>query len=149
MPCLLVPARLPSPHIQVLFYNAVPAFLLDLFSKLSICVYSLLSPPAHNTLSCWKSGVTASAFVTYLFFSSPTEPHFLHAIEYGNYVYFFFSEIAVEYTTLGKVRGSFQTRCSPGLWFVASMLQFLSEMKSITSHANNAPTRFFLILPSV
>lgn len=32
-----------------------------------------------------------------------TEPHFLHAIEYGNYVYFFFSEIAVEYTTLGKV----------------------------------------------
>lgn len=35
----------------------------------------------------------------------PTEPHFLHAIDYGNYVYFFFSEIAVEYTALGKVRG--------------------------------------------
>uniref|UniRef100_A0A3B4BF67 Sema domain-containing protein n=1 Tax=Periophthalmus magnuspinnatus TaxID=409849 RepID=A0A3B4BF67_9GOBI len=33
----------------------------------------------------------------------PNEPHFLHAIEYGNYVYFFFSEIAVEYTSLGKV----------------------------------------------
>ncbi|XP_048086181.1 semaphorin-6D-like [Alosa alosa] len=31
------------------------------------------------------------------------EPRFLHAIEYGNYVYFFFSEIAVEYTSLGKV----------------------------------------------
>ncbi|XP_076136807.1 sema domain, transmembrane domain (TM), and cytoplasmic domain, (semaphorin) 6C isoform X1 [Alosa pseudoharengus] len=31
------------------------------------------------------------------------EPHFLHAIEYGNYVYFFLSEIAVEYTALGKV----------------------------------------------
>ncbi|KAK6471373.1 semaphorin-6D isoform X1 [Huso huso] len=31
------------------------------------------------------------------------EPHFLHAIEYGKHVYFFFSEIAVEYTTLGKV----------------------------------------------
>uniref|UniRef100_A0A9J7YL18 Semaphorin 6Cb n=1 Tax=Cyprinus carpio carpio TaxID=630221 RepID=A0A9J7YL18_CYPCA len=31
------------------------------------------------------------------------EPHFLHAIEYGNYIYFFLSEIAVEYTTLGKV----------------------------------------------
>uniref|UniRef100_A0A3B3R5P5 Semaphorin 6C n=1 Tax=Paramormyrops kingsleyae TaxID=1676925 RepID=A0A3B3R5P5_9TELE len=31
------------------------------------------------------------------------EPHFLHAIEYGNYVYFFLSEIAIEYTTLGKV----------------------------------------------
>lgn len=42
-----------------------------------------------------------------LFHISPfvsSEPHFLHAIEYGNYVYFFFSEIAVEYTTLGKVR---------------------------------------------
>ncbi|XP_072529396.1 semaphorin-6C isoform X2 [Salminus brasiliensis] len=31
------------------------------------------------------------------------EPRFLHAIEYSSYVYFFFSEIAVEYTTLGKV----------------------------------------------
>ncbi|MGH0176888.1 UNVERIFIED_CONTAM: hypothetical protein FKN15_073801 [Acipenser sinensis] len=31
------------------------------------------------------------------------EPHFLHAIEYRKHVYFFFSEIAVEYTTLGKV----------------------------------------------
>ncbi|KAI4818119.1 hypothetical protein KUCAC02_011482, partial [Chaenocephalus aceratus] len=30
------------------------------------------------------------------------EPHFLHAIDYGNYVYFFLSEIAVEYTALGK-----------------------------------------------
>lgn len=32
-----------------------------------------------------------------------TEPHFLHAIEYGNYVYFFFREIAVEHNNLGKV----------------------------------------------
>nr|XP_046273132.1 semaphorin-6D-like isoform X2 [Scatophagus argus] len=31
------------------------------------------------------------------------EPHFLHAIDYGNFVYFFLSEIAVEYTALGKV----------------------------------------------
>ncbi|XP_038436258.1 semaphorin-6D isoform X8 [Canis lupus familiaris] len=30
------------------------------------------------------------------------EPHFLHAIEYGNYVYFFFREIAVEHNNLGK-----------------------------------------------
>lgn len=37
------------------------------------------------------------------------EPHFLHAIEYGNYVYFFLSEIAVEYTTLGKVRPAHHT----------------------------------------
>ncbi|XP_034016334.1 semaphorin-6D-like isoform X2 [Thalassophryne amazonica] len=31
------------------------------------------------------------------------EPHFLHAMDYGNYIYFFLSEIAVEYTALGKV----------------------------------------------
>ncbi|XP_075700864.1 semaphorin-6C isoform X4 [Rhinoderma darwinii] len=31
------------------------------------------------------------------------EPHFIHAVEYGNYVYFFFREISMEYTTLGKV----------------------------------------------
>ncbi|KAM9824188.1 sema domain, transmembrane domain (TM), and cytoplasmic domain, (semaphorin) 6C [Neosynchiropus ocellatus] len=31
------------------------------------------------------------------------EPHFLHAVDYGNYVYFFLREIAVEYTALGKV----------------------------------------------
>ncbi|KAG2470461.1 SEM6D protein, partial [Polypterus senegalus] len=30
------------------------------------------------------------------------EPHFLHAVEYGNYVYFFFREIAIEHTNLGK-----------------------------------------------
>uniref|UniRef100_A0A674N7Q9 Semaphorin 6D n=1 Tax=Takifugu rubripes TaxID=31033 RepID=A0A674N7Q9_TAKRU len=31
------------------------------------------------------------------------EPHFLHAAEYGNYVYFFYREIAVEQSSLGKV----------------------------------------------
>lgn len=35
---------------------------------------------------------------------SPSEPHFLHAAEYGNYVYFFYREIAVEQSNLGKVR---------------------------------------------
>ncbi|XP_043533282.1 sema domain, transmembrane domain (TM), and cytoplasmic domain, (semaphorin) 6D, like isoform X1 [Chiloscyllium plagiosum] len=30
------------------------------------------------------------------------EPHFLHAVEYENYVYFFFREIAVEHNNLGK-----------------------------------------------
>ncbi|XP_005998351.1 semaphorin 6D isoform X2 [Latimeria chalumnae] len=30
------------------------------------------------------------------------EPHFLHAMEYGNFVYFFFREIAVEHNNLGK-----------------------------------------------
>lgn len=53
----------------------------------------------------------------------PTEPHFLHAIEYGNYVYFFFSEIAVEYTTLGKVSSSSQTRHVPDLWLAVSVFQ--------------------------
>ncbi|XP_063295924.1 semaphorin-6C isoform X2 [Pelobates fuscus] len=31
------------------------------------------------------------------------EPHFIHAVEFGSYVYFFFREISMEYTTLGKV----------------------------------------------
>ncbi|KAM8920771.1 semaphorin-6C [Pelodytes ibericus] len=31
------------------------------------------------------------------------EPHFIHAVEYGSFVYFFFREISMEYTTLGKV----------------------------------------------
>ncbi|XP_043936477.1 semaphorin-6D-like [Protopterus annectens] len=31
------------------------------------------------------------------------EPHFLHAVDYGNYVYLFFREISMEYTTLGRV----------------------------------------------
>ncbi|XP_067104714.1 semaphorin 6D isoform X2 [Osmerus mordax] len=30
------------------------------------------------------------------------EPHFLHAVDYGNYVYFFYREIAVEHNSLGK-----------------------------------------------
>lgn len=57
------------------------------------------------------------------FSSLSPEPHFLHAIEYGNYVYFFFSEIAVEYTTLGKVSGSSQTRHVPDLWLAVSVFQ--------------------------
>ncbi|XP_062821015.1 semaphorin-6C isoform X2 [Anolis carolinensis] len=31
------------------------------------------------------------------------EPHFVHALEYGDYVYLFFREISMEYTTLGRV----------------------------------------------
>ncbi|KAG8440497.1 hypothetical protein GDO86_006304 [Hymenochirus boettgeri] len=30
------------------------------------------------------------------------EPHFLHAVEYGSFIYFFFREIAVEHNNLGK-----------------------------------------------
>ncbi|KAF3839197.1 hypothetical protein F7725_017914 [Dissostichus mawsoni] len=47
------------------------------------------------------------------------EPHFLHAIEYGNYVYFFLSEIAVEYTTLGKVLTLSQGVLNHGLALIA------------------------------
>uniref|UniRef100_G3PK06 Semaphorin 6Cb n=1 Tax=Gasterosteus aculeatus aculeatus TaxID=481459 RepID=G3PK06_GASAC len=57
---------------------------------------------------CDPAAVKTPACSSLLFFLKlpvyiQSEPHFLHAIEYGNYVYFFFSEIAVEYTTLGKV----------------------------------------------
>lgn len=31
------------------------------------------------------------------------EPHFLHAVDYGDFVYFFFREIAAEHNNLGKV----------------------------------------------
>ncbi|XP_012583400.1 PREDICTED: semaphorin-6A isoform X3 [Condylura cristata] len=31
------------------------------------------------------------------------EPYFVQAVDYGNYIYFFFREIAVEYNTMGKV----------------------------------------------
>ncbi|EPY75635.1 semaphorin-6D isoform 7 [Camelus ferus] len=43
------------------------------------------------------------------------EPHFLHAIEYGNYVYFFFREIAVEHNNLGKASICAGPVLSPGL----------------------------------
>lgn len=33
------------------FQHSLPAFLLDPFSKLSICVYQIHSQPAHNALS--------------------------------------------------------------------------------------------------
>jgi len=34
-----------------------------------------------------------------------TEPYFVQAVDYGDYIYFFFREIAVEYNSMGKVRG--------------------------------------------
>lgn len=64
-----------------------------------------------------------------------SEPHFLHAIEYGNYVYFFFSEIAVEYTTLGKVRPtqlSLMTPHSYTLWVAVNNRQNLALCDSIS-----------------
>lgn len=36
--------------------------------------------------------------------SSPTEPYFVHAVEWGSHIYFFFREIAMEFNFLEKVR---------------------------------------------
>uniref|UniRef100_A0A3Q4I5B2 Sema domain, transmembrane domain (TM), and cytoplasmic domain, (semaphorin) 6Ca n=1 Tax=Neolamprologus brichardi TaxID=32507 RepID=A0A3Q4I5B2_NEOBR len=79
------------------------------------------------------------------------EPHFLHAIDYGNYVYFFLSEIAVEYTTLGKVALCARLNCSvPGdSFFYFDVLQSLTNVLQInqrpavvgvfTTQANSIP----------
>lgn len=32
------------------------------------------------------------------------EPYFVHAVDYGDLIYFFYREIAVEYNSMGKVR---------------------------------------------
>lgn len=41
---------------------------------------------------------------------SHTEPHFVHALEHGDHVYFFFREVSVEDARLGRVR-----RWAPGV----------------------------------
>lgn len=33
----------------------------------------------------------------------PAEPYFVQAVDYGDFIYFFFREIAMEYNTMGKV----------------------------------------------
>lgn len=38
---------------------------------------------------------------------SPTEPYFVHAVEWGSHIYFFFREIAMEFNYLEKVRSYF------------------------------------------
>lgn len=42
--------------------------------------------------------------------SAPSEPHFVHALEHGDHVYFFFREVSVEDARLGRVR-----RWAPGV----------------------------------
>lgn len=37
------------------------------------------------------------------FFCLPAEPYFVQAVNYGDFIYFFFREIAMEYNTMGKV----------------------------------------------
>lgn len=110
-------------------YFMLTAFPLHFLSQFSSCfeISSLNSRHPYGSSSKRQTGVSLCAlgfcrFASNLlkmlchfsnksslrgfviFPSLCAEPHFLHAIEYGNYVYFFFSEIAVEYTTLGKVR---------------------------------------------
>lgn len=38
-----------------------------------------------------------------LFPLPPAEPYFVQAVDYGDFIYFFFREIAMEYNTMGKV----------------------------------------------
>lgn len=33
-----------------------------------------------------------------------SEPYFVQAVDYGEFIYFFFREIAMEYNSMGKVR---------------------------------------------
>lgn len=40
----------------------------------------------------------------------PTEPYFVHAVEWGSHIYFFFREIAMEFNYLEKVRPCFPSQ---------------------------------------
>ncbi|TNN26303.1 Semaphorin-6A [Liparis tanakae] len=40
------------------------------------------------------------------------EPYFIQAVDYGDFIYFFFREIAMEYNTMGKVS---TLLCSPAI----------------------------------
>ncbi len=43
-------------------------------------------------------------FDSYFIYSfPPAEPYFVQAVDYGDFIYFFFREIAMEYNTMGKV----------------------------------------------
>lgn len=43
------------------------------------------------------------------------EPYFVQAVDYGDFIYFFFREIAMEYNSMGKVR----SRRIVLFWFAA------------------------------
>lgn len=53
----------------------------------------------HSVSCTWCLNLGLGCF----FFFFP-EPYFVQAVDYGNYIYFFFREIAVEYNSMGKVR---------------------------------------------
>lgn len=50
--------------------------------------------------------------------SSPTEPYFVHAVEWGSHIYFFFREIAMEFNYLEKVKPYSPLPERPGQWGV-------------------------------
>jgi len=43
---------------------------------------------------------------THFYIIFPSEPYFVQAVDYGDFIYFFFREIAMEYNTMGKVSTS-------------------------------------------
>ncbi|XP_061874742.1 semaphorin-6A isoform X2 [Colius striatus] len=96
-------------------------FLGDEFSGMARCPYDA----KHANIALFAEGKLYSATVTDFLAidaviyrslgESPTlrtvkhdskwlkEPYFVQAVDYGNYIYFFFREIAVEYNSMGKV----------------------------------------------
>ncbi|XP_042685375.1 semaphorin-6A isoform X2 [Centrocercus urophasianus] len=96
-------------------------FLGDEFSGMARCPYDA----KHANVALFAEGKLYSATVTDFLAidaviyrslgESPTlrtvkhdskwlkEPYFVQAVDYGNYIYFFFREIAVEYNSMGKV----------------------------------------------
>uniref|UniRef100_A0A8B9Q669 Semaphorin-6A n=1 Tax=Apteryx owenii TaxID=8824 RepID=A0A8B9Q669_APTOW len=96
-------------------------FLGDEFSGMARCPYDA----KHANVALFAEGKLYSATVTDFLAidaviyrslgDSPTlrtvkhdskwlkEPYFVRAVDYGNYIYFFFREIAVEYNSMGKV----------------------------------------------
>ncbi|XP_044301753.1 semaphorin-6A isoform X3 [Varanus komodoensis] len=96
-------------------------FLGDEFSGMARCPYDA----KHANVALFAEGKLYSATVTDFLAidaviyrslgDSPTlrtvkhdskwlkEPYFVHAVDYGDYIYFFFREIAVEYHSMGKV----------------------------------------------
>lgn len=70
------------------------AFHLSMFS-VNVFGFSL-----HGICCTWC--LKKMSWFFWFFFS--LEPYFVQAVDYGNYIYFFFREIAVEYNSMGKVR---------------------------------------------
>uniref|UniRef100_A0A671UMP4 Semaphorin 6A n=1 Tax=Sparus aurata TaxID=8175 RepID=A0A671UMP4_SPAAU len=64
-------------------------------------------PAVYCEIRCQNCFVTGrkchfnSYFILFIF--PPTEPYFVQAVDYGDFIYFFFREIAMEYNTMGKV----------------------------------------------